>query len=279
MQVDICEKQEISKACQNMDYVFLSTNINPSNMSKEQYEKKIYQINTEGVENTIQAAIAHNVKKIVFISSVSAIGMEPGIDIYDESFCKIPDEAYGRSKLAAEKILLNTYQKGIIDISILRPSAIYGKDDLGLLTKIVYFIDKGIVPMMGNGENLQSVTYIDNVVNASIALMENNRSSGSIYIISDRTPYTVNELVQAVGKEIGKNYRTIHFPVFLLRCAGNAFDFFGKISGRNLPYSREGVESIVSSRAFRVDKIQKELNFSIEHNLESGLRNTFLEKP
>lgn len=276
LKMDLCDKNKTTEAFRNMDFVILSTNVSPYNMSKNQYDKKIYQINTEGVENTIQAATTHNIKKIIFMSSVAALGLEPGVTFYDETFRGVPTDAYGKSKLEAEKILLDAYGSGKVDVSILRPSAIYGKGNLGPLTKIFYFINKGLVPIMGNGENLQCATYVGNVVKAAIALMEKRKSSGSIYIITDEAPYTVNDLIRAVGKEMKKNYRTIRFPVWLLRGAGEVCDFLGKISGQYLPFSRLAVEAIIANRVFKVDKIQKELDFSIEYNLESGVRNTFL---
>lgn len=276
LKVDLCDKNEITASCQEIDFVFLSTNVSPYNMSKDQYDKKIYQINTEGVENAIQAATTHNVKKIIFVSSVAALGLDPSVTCYDENFTGTPEDAYGRSKLAAEKILLDAYAQGKVDVSILRPSAIYGKGDLGPLTKIVYFINKGVVPVMGDGKNLQCATYVGNVVNAAIALMENRKSSGSCYIITDETPYMVNDLIRAVGREVGRKYQMIHFPVGLLRCAGEVCDFLGKISGQYLPLSRLAVEAIVANRVFKVDKIQKELNLSIEYDLKTGIRNTFL---
>ena len=128
---------------------------------------------------------------------------------------------------------------------------------------------------MGNGENLQCATYVGNVVQAAITLMEKSTSSGSIYIITDATPYTVNDLIRTVGNEVNKNYRTIHFPVRLLLSAGEVCDFLGKISGKYLPFSRLAVEAIISNRVFKIDKIRKELDFSIEYDLKSGVRNTF----
>lgn len=42
------------------------------------------------------------------------------------------------------------------------------------------------------------------------------------------------------------------------------------------PISRLAVEAVISNRVFKMDKTQKELDFSIEYNLESGVRNAFL---
>ena len=88
--LDLCNLKDTTAAFRGVDYVFLSTNVSPYNMSKDQYDKKIYQINTTGVENAIQAAAVHNIKKIIFMSSVAALGLQPGVTHYDESFRGVP---------------------------------------------------------------------------------------------------------------------------------------------------------------------------------------------
>jgi len=76
--------------------------------------------------------------------------------------------------------LQDYYRKGLIDGAILRPLGIYGPGGFGPLGKIVGFLNKGFVPIIGNGENLQSIVYVGNVANAAIAVAETNLSPGAV---------------------------------------------------------------------------------------------------
>jgi len=173
------------------------------------------------------------------------------------------------------RILLDYYRQGMIDVSILMPSAIYGRGSLGPLRKIVNFINRGIVPVVGNGENLQCLTYVGNVANAAIALAEASKSSGQKYIITDETPYTVNQIVRVAGHESGKHFIMVHLPVFFLRSAATLLDYFSKISNKQMPLSRNSVTAIVQDRIFKIDKIRNELGFHFEFDLVSGIQRTF----
>jgi len=272
LKADICQASEIEDLFRDLDYVFMCANVSHSNLSKEEYERQITQINTEGIHNVAQSMIKHKVKKLVFLSSVAAMGAKTGIEQYDENASFEPEEAYGKSKLAAEKILLEYCQKGLIDTAILRPSGIYGPGGLGPLGKIVGFLNKGFVPIIGNGKNLQSIVYVGNVVNAAIALAEQSSLPDTTYLISDDRPYSVNELISTTARVMGKKHKIIHFPVSFFRFCGWILDCISGITGKQMPVSRSSVDAITASRVFKVERIKADLGFKFEFELETGLR-------
>jgi len=273
---DICERDEIEGLFSGLDYVFLCVNISPVNLSKEEYKRRITRINTKGVHNVAQCMIKYKTKVLVFLSSVAAMGAKTDTACYDESTSFEPEEAYGKSKLLAEKTLQDYYRKGLIDGAILRPSGIYGPGGFGPLGKIVGFLNKGFVPIIGNGENLQSIVYVGNVANAAIAVAETNLSPGAVYVISDNRPYSVNEMISTTARIMGKKYRTIHFPVSIFRFIGWALDCISLVTGKQMPISRNSIEAITVSRVFKVDKIKNVLDFKFEFELEDGLRQTIV---
>ena len=271
---DVCKKDEIESVFPDLDYVFMCANVSPFNLSKEEYKRRVTQINTEGINNVAQCMIKYKTKFLVFLSSVAAMGANSDTECYDESISFEPEEIYGKSKLLAEKTLQNYFKKGLIDGAILRPSGIYGPGKFGPLEKIVNFLNKGFVPIIGNGENLQSVVYVGNVVNAAITVAETNSSPGAVYLISDNRPYSVNEMISTTARIMGKKYRTIHFPVSVFRFIGWVLDWVSVITGKQMPVSRSSIDAITAGRIFKVDKIKNALGFEFEFELEDGLRQT-----
>ena len=272
---DICERDEIEGLFSGLDYVFMCVNVSPFNLSKEEYKRRITRINTEGVHNVAQCMIKYKTKILVFLSSVAAMGAKTETECYDESTSLEPEEAYGKSKLLAEKTLQDFYRKGLGG-AILRPSGIYGPGGFGPLGKIVGFLNRGFVPIIGNGENLQSVVYVGNVVNAAVAVAESNALPGAVYLISDNRPYSVNEMISTTARIMGKKYRTIHFPVSIFRFIGWALDCISVVTGKQMPISRNSIEAITASRVFKADKIKNVLGFKFEFDFEDGLRQTLV---
>ena len=274
---DVCEGDEMEDLFLDLDYVFMCVNVSPLNLSKEEYKRRITRINTEGVHNVVRLMIKYKTKRLVFFSSVAAMGAKADTECYDESTLFEPEEAYGKSKLFAEKILQGYFMKGLIRGTILRPSGIYGPGGFGPLGKIVGFLNKGFVPVIGNGENLQSIVYVGNVVNAAIAAAETKSPPGAVYLISDKRPYSVNEMISTTARIMGKKYRTIHFPVLIFGFFGWALDCMSVITGKQMPISHDSVKAITASRVFKVNKIKNILGFKFEVEFEEGLRKTLAQ--
>lgn len=115
-------------------------------------------VNMEGTENLVLGAEqAGTVKRFVFVSSQAVGGPSDAagspVRVGEES---PPVTAYGRSKLMAEKILLNS--KKAVNCTILRPPAIYGPRDSEIL---IFFkaVRNGVLPLTNPLEAKYSMIY------------------------------------------------------------------------------------------------------------------------
>lgn len=89
-------------------------------------EDRLYKINGEGTANVVNAALRQQIKQLVHISSVGAVGRSPKMNLIDETFkWSDGDEhtAYGSSKYQAE---LEAFRAGVegINTVILNPSVV-----------------------------------------------------------------------------------------------------------------------------------------------------------
>src|SRR5436309_999171 len=55
-------------------------------------------------------------------------------------------------------------------------------------------------PIVGSGENLRSMSYIDNLCQGLLLAAAVERANGQIYWIADRRPYSMNEIVDTVER-------------------------------------------------------------------------------
>src|SRR6185437_12148229 len=87
------------------------------------------------------------VKKFVFVSSLEACGPSPdGLPVPADQ--ENPVTAYGRSKLAAEKVVLSAQDD--LSVVVLRPGAIYGPRD-GEILEMFKSVQRGVLPLVGGG--------------------------------------------------------------------------------------------------------------------------------
>ena len=96
--------------------------------------KKLLKINVTGTKNIIDACVKHKVKKMVYVSSTSAIPELPHGEIIREvdSFDPKPIVGgYGKTKAMATQLVLDAVKEHGLDASIIYPSGISGPNDYG----------------------------------------------------------------------------------------------------------------------------------------------------
>lgn len=90
--------------------------------------RTIFKINTEGTRNVVHACFANNVKRLLHVSSVAALGRQKGQTIIDEKNKWVDssiNSKYGESKYKAELEVFRAQEEGLSTV-IINPSVILG---------------------------------------------------------------------------------------------------------------------------------------------------------
>jgi len=139
---DVTDEESLRKAAQGVKVIFhLAGALRSDDFS---YYKKI---NVEGTRNVCEAAVrVKGLKKMVFISSLSAAGPSEAGRPIDETMTGNPVSYYGKSKLMAEDIVHSFGKK--FPWTILRPGAVYGPREKDIFN---YFkmVRQGLVLLPG----------------------------------------------------------------------------------------------------------------------------------
>jgi len=125
--------------------------------------------NVDGTAVVAEAAARHGVRKVVFTSSNCLWGTRVDHPVREEDPAR-PAEIYGRSKLAAEHVLL---ARGDLEPVILRCPTIVDAGRLGLLTLLFEFIEEGRrVWLVGGGHNRYQFVHAGDLVDACVRALE-----------------------------------------------------------------------------------------------------------
>jgi nucleoside-diphosphate-sugar epimerase len=271
---DLLKSDSLNTALYGIDTVFCLVNVKPLGKTPRQYLSELKLLHTEGTRNLLTACKANKVKRLVYLSSVAAIGYKKGVATYNELSPEGPIDAYGRAKLEAENILRQEAQDSGVQATILQPPGVFGERGLGSLGKIIAFTEKGIVPILGSGKNLQSLTYAGNLINQIIFAAEHPESAGKTYITTDARSYRVNELVTEVGQAMGLKPFRAHIPVWIILFMASILNFITKLFLRKEVINKESVVAITTERIFDGSKFFRELGYQQEYDLAEGVRRT-----
>jgi nucleoside-diphosphate-sugar epimerase len=147
-------------------------------------------------------------KHLVFISSIAAqSGSYSDHDLTEDDF-PTPNNAYGRSKFAAEQAI----RAAGISFTILRPVVIYGEGEKGNFA-IVHRISRLPIPLPFGALSAQrSVLSIQNFNSAVATALSNPGARGETFIVSDPAPVTVANLIARHREGYGRQPWLLSVP-------------------------------------------------------------------
>lgn len=234
--------------------------------------KRVYwEVNVEGTRRLCQIALDEGVRRVVVCSTQGVHGhidAPPG----DEDSPIKPEDYYQFSKYEAEKVALTFIEKGL-EISILRPTAIYGPGDPGRFLMIFRMVAKGRFLMFGDGSAYYHPLYIDNLCAGFIRAGEPDAPLGT-YLIADHDYVTIQELVRKTADALGVHANIIHLPFGPLYAACAVCEAVLMPFGVEPPLFRRRADWFRQVRAFQIDRAVNALGYDPKIDLDEGLRRT-----
>ncbi|MFT4072395.1 MAG: NAD-dependent epimerase/dehydratase family protein [Dysgonamonadaceae bacterium] len=231
-----------------------------------------YDVNVQGMRNTLHAMEANGVKRIIFTSSVAIYGLDK--DNPNENTPADPFNHYGKSKWQAELVLQEWYKDHPDwNINIIRPTVIFGEKNRGNVYNLLRQIASGKFMMVGKGNNKKSMSYVGNIVAFINFLIENKKEGYHVFNYVDKPDFTTNDLVYHTGEVLGKHIPTTHIPYWLGMLGGYGFDLLAKITGKKLTISSVRVKKFCAVTQFDSSKAMNS-GFVPPYPIEEGLRRT-----
>jgi len=229
-----------------------------------------YDVNVQGMRNTLEAMEANAVSRLIFTSSVAVYGLDK--DNPDESFPVDAFNHYGKSKWEAEQVL-QEWSKTHSDwnINIVRPTVIFGEGNRGNVFNLLNQIASGKFMMIGDGKNQKSMSYIGNVVAFIEFLIQHKREGYNVFNYVDKPDFTTNDLVYHTGEILGKKIPTTHIPYWLGMMGGYGFDVLAFISRKKLTISSVRVKKFCAVTKYDSTKAMSS-GFVPPYSMEEGLR-------
>jgi len=174
-----------------------------------------YQNNLVGSVNLINASINHDVKCLVFTSSIAVYGSNQSP--MTEAMTPAPEDSYGIAKLAVEQDLKVSHEMFGLDYIIFRPHNVYGeKQNIGdrYRNVIGIFMNQLLrgepMTIFGDGTQMRAFTHITDVAPVIAKCVDYPSARNQIFNVGADVPYTVNHLSRVVADAMGKEAKIVH---------------------------------------------------------------------
>jgi nucleoside-diphosphate-sugar epimerase len=205
--------------------------------------------------------------KFLHFSSVKAVADRVEGPLLVEEVEGDPQTPYGKSKLAAEKLLQAHYKGQEERLFILRPCMIHGPHNKGNLNLLYKFVVKGVPYPLAAFENKRSLLSVGNLCFVLNELLQ-REVKGGVYNLADDGAFSTTEIVEVMGKVVAKKVRLLAVPKVLVQGLARLGDVIP------LPLNTDRLQKLTENYVVDNTKIKDALGVSLPVSLEEGLART-----
>lgn len=218
--------------------------------------EEFFNVNETGTQILLDAATKASVDKLIFYSTVAVYGTQT--EPTTENTVPNPDSDYGESKLAAEKLVAKwVSDEARRSAVIIRPTVVFGPSNYANVYNLIDKIYRKRFIFVGNGTNIKSVAYVENLADATIFALNNMRPGIEIFNYSDEPQMTIGEIVETIGDRMPHELPRMKLPLGIATSLGSIFDLLAKVTGRNLPITAARMKKFATPTHHRSEKIRK----------------------
>ena len=160
------------------------------------------QVDYQGTVNLTEAARHEGVKRIVYLSGVGAAPDAP--------------KHWFRFKWQAEEAV----RASGITHTILRPTWVYGPEDVALNRLLGFARFLPLIPMFGDGKQLMQPVFVDDVAKAVILSLQTQAAANRTFEIGGPDAMTMDDVIQTALEVMGKRRFILHQPVLVGKALG-----------------------------------------------------------
>ena len=271
-QANIENEHAMVDACKEQDIVFHCAAF-PSPWGT--YDA-FYQANVIGTHNVIHACEENKVKRLVYVSTPSLyFGYESRMNVKETDLLPKPISHYASTKILAEQEVDRAFADGLATIAI-RPRAIFGPGDTVIFPRLIPRLQSGRLPILGDGENVVDLTYIENVVDALLLCAESPANTlGKKYNISNGEPIKIWSLVKRICDELNLKFPTRKVSYRAADSFASALEFIYKFipNQPEPPLTRVSVSMMANSTTLDISAARRDLGYKPRVSVDEGCNN------
>ena len=217
-------------------------------------------MNVDATMQLAEQAAREGVRRFVFVSSVKVNGERTDGRPFRADDVPAPQDAYGRSKLAAEEALQAWAERTGCELVIVRPPLVYGPGVRANFLRLMQLVKSGMPLPLGGIRNRRSMVALDNLVDFLLLCAAHPAAAGATWMVSDNRDMSSPELATMIGVALGRPARLLPVPAGLLA------------AGASLLGRRAAAGRLLDSLQVDVSPALARLGWAPPLDVETGIR-------
>lgn len=233
-------------------------------------ERTFFGVNEFGSRVLCEELDRAGIRRVCWYSSCAVYGDCPMPR--HEAAQPAPAGPYAMSKLAGEMVFREWVARGGgRSALVVRPTITFGPTNIANMYSLIRQIASGRFVIAGEASNHKSLSYVENLVDATIYLLDRGFSGFEVYNFVEKPDLTSRQIAQAVAEALGKTSPGPTLPMPLVLTLALPFDAITALTGKDLGVSSMRVRKLFAQETrFEADKIA-ETGFKSRVPLREGI--------
>jgi nucleoside-diphosphate-sugar epimerase len=180
-------------------------------------DEAYFKVNSEATAGLAKACVAAQVKRLIFLSSVGVNGQTSGSRPFREDDVPVPENAYARSKLEAEKAIRTLMHSSASQWVIFRAPMIYGPGAPGNFSRLLRLVSTRLPLPIGDATALRSFLGIDNLLDAIRIALIAPQAVNQLFLLCDGQDISSAKMAHLIASSLGHKVWLPVIPVSILR--------------------------------------------------------------
>ena len=271
---DLADTESIGRGTSGADAVIHAAAMYEVGIPSSEHER-MYDANVLGTERALRAALAAEVSRVVYVSTIGAFGNTHG-KVVDETyehpgtgFTSYYEETKYKAHRLAERLIEDEGLPGVI----VQPGGVWGPGDHSALGDMIGRYVAGRLPLIPFPDFGMNMVHVEDVADGVLLALDEGRV-GESYVLGGAIT-TNRELLQAAARVAGKQRSSRGMPTAALKLIAPLGPIVGPAAG--FPPNMGELISSTDGVTFwaKHDKAISELGYS-PRGLEATLRDTML---
>jgi UDP-glucose 4-epimerase len=271
---DLGDNASLAAALAGIECVFHLASYSPGPDEADIYEAPAHwTVSAEGTRNLVAAALTSGIRRLVYLSSIKAMGDAAGAGPRpaDEMTTPVPDSLYGHAKLEAERQVLTVGGEGGPQTCVLRLPMVYGLAGQGNIARMIDAVARHRFPPWPPIDNRRSAIHVEDAIRAALLAAWHPGAAGQIFLVTDGEHYSTRWLYEQIRLALGLPIPRWTLPLWVLGFAASLGSLGERLTGRAMPLTRSGLSKLTGNAWFSSARIRRELGFQAHHHLSAEI--------
>jgi nucleoside-diphosphate-sugar epimerase len=272
IRADLADAAAVDGACRGQEIIFHCA----ARSSPWGRYADFYRDNVVATQNIVAGCERGNVSRLVHVSTPSIyFNFADCLNISETQPppAKLANH-YVRTKLIAEATVDAATARGLAAVT-LRPRAIFGPGDTTLFPRLIRAHGAHGFPLIGDGDPLMDITFVENVVDALLLAANAPTSAlGKKFNVTNGEPWLRSKLLVTLFAEIGQTLKTRRVNYHLAQCAAALLENLSHVftlARWEPPLTRYTVGVLAKSQTLDISASRSVLGYKPRVSVADGL--------